>query len=132
MLGAESRQKLMLCRFCFIKSDKFDVSLPRNEELQRGYDTTNPANTGLQHHVGMLAFGLEPLAEVEGALLVVEVLHLPHPKLLGLLGGREHFCSKETNQRYKATNKAYKKNAFYSEWKMRRLIANLCSNRAAL
>ena len=36
--------------------------------------------------------GLEPLAEVEGALLVVEVLHLPHPKLLGLLGGREHFC----------------------------------------
>jgi hypothetical protein len=23
---------------------------------------------------------------------VVEVLHLPHPKLLGLLGGGEHFC----------------------------------------
>ena len=34
---------------------------------------------------------LEPLAEVEGALLVVEVLHLPHPQLLGLLGGREHY-----------------------------------------
>ena len=33
---------------------------------------------------------LEPLAEVEGALLVVEVLHLPHPKLLGLLRGGEH------------------------------------------
>jgi len=39
----------------------------------------------------LLAFGLKPLAEVERALLVVEVLHLPHPKLLGLLGGREHF-----------------------------------------
>ena len=41
---------------------------------------------------------LEPLAEVEGALLVVEVLHLPHPKLLGLLGGSEHFCTDETKQ----------------------------------
>ena len=28
---------------------------------------------------------VKPLAEVEGALLVVEVLHLPHPQLLGLL-----------------------------------------------
>ena len=45
------------------------------------------------------ANSLEPLAEVEGALLVVEVLHLPHPKLLGLLGGREHFCgSSERDQ----------------------------------
>ena len=36
---------------------------------------------------------LEPLTEVEGALLVVEVLHAPHPKLLGLLlVGGEHFC----------------------------------------
>jgi hypothetical protein len=26
---------------------------------------------------------------------VVEVLHLPHPKLLGLLGGREHFCTQQ-------------------------------------
>jgi hypothetical protein len=34
---------------------------------------------------------LEPLAEVEGALLVVEVLHLPHPELGGLLRGGEHF-----------------------------------------
>jgi hypothetical protein len=35
---------------------------------------------------------LEPLAEVEGALLVVEVLHAPHPKLGGLLlVGGEHF-----------------------------------------
>jgi hypothetical protein len=31
--------------------------------------------------------GLEPLAEVEGALLVVEVLHAPHPELGGLLLG---------------------------------------------
>ncbi len=30
---------------------------------------------------------LEPLAEVEGALLVVEVLHAPHPELGGLLLG---------------------------------------------
>jgi hypothetical protein len=38
---------------------------------------------------------LEPLTEVEGALLVVEVLHAPHPKLLGLLlVGGEHFCVK--------------------------------------
>jgi hypothetical protein len=35
--------------------------------------------------------GLEPLAEVEGALLVVEVLHLPHPELGGLLRGGEHY-----------------------------------------
>ncbi len=38
---------------------------------------------------------LEPLAEVERALLVVEVLHLPHPELGGLLSGgegREHCC----------------------------------------
>ena len=28
---------------------------------------------------------LEPLSEVERALLVVEVLHAPHPELLGLL-----------------------------------------------
>jgi len=55
-------------------------------------DKTNPASTGLQLGVGnLLTFGLKPLAEVERALLVVEVLHLPHPKLLGLLGGREHF-----------------------------------------
>ena len=37
---------------------------------------------------------LEPLAEVERALLVVEVLHAPHPEGLGLLlvVGGEHFC----------------------------------------
>ena len=40
----------------------------------------------------MVAIGLEPLAEVEGALLVVEVLHAPHPELGGLLlVGGEHF-----------------------------------------
>jgi hypothetical protein len=40
---------------------------------------------------------LEPLAEVERALLVVEVLHLPHPQLggLGLGNGREHFCKRK-------------------------------------
>ena len=39
---------------------------------------------------------LEPLAEVERALLVVEVLHTPHPEGLGLLlvVGGEHFCTK--------------------------------------
>ena len=38
---------------------------------------------------------LEPLAEVEGALLVVEVLHLPHPQLggLGLGDSLEHFSA---------------------------------------
>ena len=38
---------------------------------------------------------LEPLAEVERALLVVEVLHAPHPEGLGLLlvVGGEHFCA---------------------------------------
>jgi len=37
---------------------------------------------------------LEPLAEVEGTLLVVEVLHAPHPELGGLLlVGGEHFCA---------------------------------------
>ena len=40
----------------------------------------------------MPTIGLEPLAEVEGALLVVEVLHAPHPELGGLLlVGSEHF-----------------------------------------
>ena len=36
---------------------------------------------------------LEPLAEVQRALLVVEVLHLPHPQLgsLGLGNSGEHF-----------------------------------------
>jgi hypothetical protein len=39
---------------------------------------------------------LEPLAEVEGALLVVEVLHAPHPELGGLLlVGSEHFCTRQ-------------------------------------
>ena len=37
---------------------------------------------------------LEPLAEVQGALLVVEVLHAPHPELGGLLlVGGEHFTA---------------------------------------
>lgn len=42
---------------------------------------------------------LEPLAEVEGALLVVEVLHAPHPELGGLLlVGGEHFCASEASK----------------------------------
>ena len=52
----------------------------------------------LTQHVGSpnglcaYAYCLEPLAEVERALLVVEVLHLPHPQLggLGLGNGSEH------------------------------------------
>ena len=41
----------------------------------------------------MISSDLEPLAEVERALLVVEVLKAPQPKLGGLLilGGAEHF-----------------------------------------
>ena len=46
-----------------------------------------------------LTIGLEPLAEVEGALLVVEVLHLPHPKLGGLLRGGEHLPTPKGQQR---------------------------------
>ena len=39
---------------------------------------------------------LEPLAEVERALLVVKVLESPQPKLgsLLVLRGAEHFCSR--------------------------------------
>jgi hypothetical protein len=44
--------------------------------------------------------GLEPTAEVEGALLVVEVLHLPHPKLLGLLGGSEHLHKRRCRRQF--------------------------------
>jgi hypothetical protein len=42
---------------------------------------------------------LEPLAEVERALLVVQVLHAPHPELLGLLLGilGEHLSCKKFN-----------------------------------
>ena len=44
----------------------------------------------------MRAKGLEPLAEVEGALLVVEVLHAPHPELGSLLLGLgEHPASRK-------------------------------------
>ena len=45
---------------------------------------------------GSTAVGLEPLAEVERALLVVEVLHAPHPKALSLLLGLgEHVCTQK-------------------------------------
>jgi hypothetical protein len=44
----------------------------------------------------MSTIGLEPLAEVQGALLVVEVLHLPHPQLLGLLHVGEHPAAEHT------------------------------------
>jgi hypothetical protein len=48
-----------------------------------------------------LKFHLEPLAEVERALLVVKILQTPDPELGGLLlGGGEHFlqagCSDST------------------------------------
>jgi hypothetical protein len=48
--------------------------------------------------------GLEPLAEVQRALLVVEVLKAPQPKLLGLLSlrGVEHFCT-QTKDYFKPT-----------------------------
>jgi hypothetical protein len=65
------------------------------------HDFTN----GFQYHWNKSGDNLEPLAEVERALLVVEVLHLPHPKLGGLLGGGnglEHFCTKKTNQNTKS------------------------------
>ena len=43
---------------------------------------------------------LEPLTEVEGALLVVEVLHAPHPEGLGLLlvVGGEHSAAQHTTR----------------------------------
>ena len=45
--------------------------------------------------------GLKPLAEVKGALLVVEVLQLPRPQLsgLGLGNSREHSAHKRIRQR---------------------------------
>jgi len=49
---------------------------------------------------------LEPLAEVERALLVVEVLHAPHPEagglLLGLLG--EHSAQDKTFRQHRLTH----------------------------
>jgi len=56
--------------------------------------------------------GLEPLAEVERALLVVEVLHAPHPELGGLLLGLgEHFCTqKEFRSASRATDKTHMPN----------------------
>ena len=47
-----------------------------------------------------LLLGLEPLAEVQRALLVVEVFELPQPELGGLLGvgdGSEHCLSKRND-----------------------------------
>ena len=43
---------------------------------------------------------LEPLTEVEGALLVVEILHAPHPEGLGLLlvVGGEHSAAQHTTR----------------------------------
>ena len=50
----------------------------------------------------MMLASLEPLAEVEGALLVVEVLHLPHPQLggLGLGNSLEHLKQKSSKGQY--------------------------------
>jgi hypothetical protein len=51
--------------------------------------------------------GLEPLAEVERALLVVEVLHLPHPQLggLGLGDSLEHLRRQDSELTIKRNNK---------------------------
>ena len=49
--------------------------------------------------------GLEPLAEVERALLVVEVLHAPHPKLGGLLLGLgEHYSENHIHKKSSAND----------------------------
>ena len=44
--------------------------------------------------------GLKPFTEVERALLVMEILHAPHPQGLGLLlvVGGEHFCQQSTHE----------------------------------
>ena len=58
----------------------------RNERITKESDSEPLAEVQLSRH-------LEPLAEVERALLVVEVLEAPDPKLLGLSVGDslEHF-----------------------------------------
>ena len=63
-----------------------DSAVRRGRRAERLHGKTVPPVT-----MASVARGnLEPLAEVEGALLVVEVLHLPHPELLSLLRGGEH------------------------------------------
>ena len=63
-----------------------DSAVRRGRRAERLHGRTVPPVT-----MASVARGnLEPLAEVEGALLVVEVLHLPHPELLSLLRGGEH------------------------------------------
>jgi hypothetical protein len=65
-------------------------------EVSLSIETNIHSNTNLNQKIHAFALlqiqfrlqnneGLEPLAEVERALLVVEVLHAPHPELLGLL-----------------------------------------------
>ena len=43
---------------------------------------------------------LKPFAEVERALLVMEILHAPHPQGLGLLlvVGGKHVCQQSTHE----------------------------------
>ena len=50
--------------------------------------------------------GLKPFTEVERALLVMEILHAPHPQGLGLLlvvGGEHCFCSRAPHDRQAAS-----------------------------
>ena len=71
-----------------------DSAVRRGRRAERLHGKTVPPVT-----MASVARGnLEPLAEVEGALLVVEVLHLPHPKLLGLLRGGEHFSAQSRHR----------------------------------
>jgi hypothetical protein len=50
---------------------------------------------------------------------VVEVLHLPHPKLLGLLRGGEHFCTRKQRQelqRWGSISKTPIQHALLQQW----------------
>ena len=66
---------------------------PRKRQEARAPPQIDAAERGIeQHRRNDAASNLEPLAEVQGALLVVEVLHAPHPELGGglLVVGGEH------------------------------------------
>jgi len=74
---------------------------------------------------------LEPLAEVEGALLVVEVLHLPHPQLGGLgLGDSLEHCSVGRRTWSVAIDKAMKKQHNHVLSERRSALAEITKNDA--
>jgi len=80
---------------------------PRKRQEARAPPQIDAAERGIeQHRRNDAASNLEPLAEVQGALLVVEVLHAPHPELGGgLLVGGEHFCTgQRPGQRLRRTH----------------------------